>query len=187
VTAAGIDPAADLPAGLWDVLRDTGRRRSELLADIRAVAGVPVGATADPDPALGDAVQTRPAILRRLAALLAQELPPAIDRLLGSADRAAPLVTALALHTGLPFALVGDGNVRGELYPGERVAVVDLVRDARTAQLVERMTGAGAEVAAVLTAVCNGPTGVELNRPGETGAGLVEGGLVEVGRNEERR
>lgn len=99
--------------------------RAELRADIAAVAG----------PAGGDeaayAMQTHPAILRRVAALLAEELPAALDRVVAAEPVATPLATAVALHTGLPFALADLGETgavtwHGELRAGETVAVLDL-------------------------------------------------------------
>ncbi|NWF29757.1 hypothetical protein HW130_26455 [Streptomyces sp. PKU-EA00015] len=146
------------------------RRRSELRADLFAAArqagprssthphGVPApGHTVDPY-----ALHTRPTILRRLAVLLAHELPARLDRLV-AADRAdTPLVTAVALHTGLPFALAGGRSVTeggdellGEVHRGERIVVLTTVtaggRGAlRTAELVRRH---GARIASVLTVI----------------------------------
>ncbi|MEV4330998.1 orotate phosphoribosyltransferase [Streptomyces sp. NPDC049597] len=152
------------------VFLDPERRRSELRADLFAAArpagprpsthddGAPApGHTVDPY-----ALHTRPTILRRLAALLADELPARLDRLV-AADRAdTPLVTAVALHTGLPFALAGKGpgteggtGLLGEVHRGERITVLTTVtaggRSAlRTAELARRH---GAEVASVLTVI----------------------------------
>src|SRR5438105_14475566 len=49
---------------------------------------------------------TQPSILRRLAAELAALVPPDTQRLAGPVLGAVPLVTALALETGLPSVIV---------------------------------------------------------------------------------
>src|SRR5688572_22092114 len=49
---------------------------------------------------------TQPGLLRRLAVELAAELPPDAQRLAGPVLGAVPLVTALALETGLPSLIV---------------------------------------------------------------------------------
>ncbi|MEV6901751.1 hypothetical protein [Amycolatopsis sp. NPDC051372] len=118
------------------VFLDAERRRGELRADLTAI---------------GAAFTTRPSILRRAAALLAEELPTATDRLVttGTADAVA-VTTALALHTGLPFAVDA-----GEVHRGDRVAVVtpiaDDPADATAAALADRVRAAGAEPVVVLS------------------------------------
>ncbi|HET6356867.1 hypothetical protein [Streptomyces sp.] len=155
------------------IFLDPVQRRSELLADLFAAAyradpnafrthrdHAPVtGGTFDPY-----ALQTRPTILRRLAALLADELPGRLDRLVAADSADAPLTTAVALHTGLPFALAaprdtpGGGTgaaLYGEIHRGERVAVLTAVTAGghsavRTAELVRAH---GAQVTVVLTVI----------------------------------
>ncbi|QRP43285.1 hypothetical protein [Amycolatopsis sp. FDAARGOS 1241] len=113
------------------------RRRAELRADLLAV-----GATA---------FATRPALLRRAAALLAAELPAAVDRLVTGGDTdAVALTTALALHTGLPVTITGADGARGEVHHGDRVAVVTPRADP-AATLAGRVRAAGAEPVATLS------------------------------------
>src|SRR5215217_5722429 len=77
---------------------------------------------------------TRPDLLRRLAAALAAFVPPETQRLAGPVLGAVPLVTALALETGLPSVIVrveeakqyGTAKrVEGALQPGDRVTLVE--------------------------------------------------------------
>jgi orotate phosphoribosyltransferase len=74
---------------------------------------------------------TRPTILRRLAAMLADAIPPRTDRLAGAGFGATTLVAALSLETGLPFVMVrerSDGAahlIEGELHVSERVVVIE--------------------------------------------------------------
>ncbi|MET7994726.1 hypothetical protein ABZU76_27915 [Amycolatopsis sp. NPDC005232] len=121
------------------VFLDAERRRGELRADLAAI---------------GAAFTTRPSILRRAAALLAEELPTATDRLVttGTADAVA-VTTALALHTGLPFAVDAD-----EVHRGDRVAVVTPIADdpaetptGTAAALADRVRAAGAEPVVLLS------------------------------------
>ncbi|NEC68454.1 hypothetical protein [Streptomyces sp. SID9727] len=155
------------------VFLDPARRRAELRADILAAALVggstagtgtagPTGDTLDPF-----AFQIRPTILRRVAALMAEELPVRTDRLVTADPVGTALTTAVALHTGLPFTLVaeagaGDGpaRLRGEIHSGEQIAVLDPVtttgtRAARIARLVHAR---GARTAGVFTVIdgCRG-------------------------------
>ena len=76
---------------------------------------------------------TRPAILRRIAEALAAMVPPETDRLAGPELGAVPLATAVSLELGLPCVFVrksakGYGtsaSFEGEIYPGERVVVLE--------------------------------------------------------------
>ena len=76
---------------------------------------------------------TRPAILRRIAEALAAMVPPDTDRLAGPELGAVPLATAVSLELGLPCLFVrksakpyGTGaSFEGEIYPGERVVVIE--------------------------------------------------------------
>src|SRR6202163_4807890 len=90
---------------------------------------------------------TPPDLLRRIAAELAARLPGDVQRLAGPVLGAVPLVTALALHTGLPSLIVRvekpkeygtSKRIEGSLEPGERVVLVEDV-----------VTTAGAALAAV--------------------------------------
>lgn len=77
--------------------------------------------------------ETKPSILRRLAVFLAELVPPGIDRIAGPELGAVPLATALSLEIGLPFVIVKKGQkayatgnqVEGELYPSERVLLIE--------------------------------------------------------------
>ncbi|MGW8453817.1 hypothetical protein ACWGLO_20240 [Streptomyces niveus] len=98
------------------------QRSAELYADILAVAP---GGDGRVDI---EAVQSRPSILRRTAALLSEALPPGTDRLVCAAPDGIAVTTALALHTGLPFATVtgtgDDARLTGEAHAGEHAVVV---------------------------------------------------------------
>lgn len=103
--------------------RDDAEARSQLLVDLDALAPAPGRA-----PAAAD-VFTRPSLLRRLARRLAVHVPAGTDRLLVPSLADAPLGAALALATGLPFAIPGaDGDAYGETHGSERVAVLAFVQ-----------------------------------------------------------
>lgn len=74
-----------------DIPRPESEWRTELAADLRAIGA----------PDRNDWV-SEPSLLRRVAALLAREIPPAADSVLAVGDRAESLATALSLTTGLP-------------------------------------------------------------------------------------
>ena len=64
--------------------------------------------------------ETKPSILRRLAAFMAELVPPGTDRIAGPELGAVALATALSLEMGLPFVIVKkeqkvlcDGQRRG--------------------------------------------------------------------------
>ena len=107
--------------------------------------------------------ETDPAVLRDVGRLLARALPATTTRLVGPALGGVPLATAVALETGLPFAIVrpeikGHGTARsleGRLEASDRVVVVeDIVTTGgqaiRAARAVE---AAGAKVLLVLAVV----------------------------------
>ncbi|MFD6332044.1 hypothetical protein ACFWGI_21050 [Streptomyces niveus] len=126
------------------------QRSAELYADILAVAP---GGDGRVDI---EAVQSRPSILRRTAALLSEALPPGTDRLVCAAPDGIAVTTALALHTGLPFATVtgagDDARLTGEAHAGEHaVVVVPLVgTDEGAARVVRAVLDAGMRVSHVL-------------------------------------
>lgn len=151
-------------------------RLAELAADLNAAA---LRSETSPNPPSVDvpSVHSRPSILRRLAALLAEQLPPGIDRLVGT-EADAPLVTAVALHCGLPFALAtgataGSGGFRGDVFPFERVALVETVSpggavSARSREdLLRRLEGNRIEPAAVCGAIRIGPPEPAAAVPGQ--------------------
>jgi orotate phosphoribosyltransferase len=127
------------------------QRSAELYADILAVAP---GGDGRVDI---EAVQSRPSILRRTAALLSEALPPGTDRLVCAAPDGIAVTTALALHTGLPFATVtgagDDARLTGEAHAGEHaVVVVPLAGAAQDAVSVVRAAlDAGMRVSHVLS------------------------------------
>jgi hypothetical protein len=123
--AAATDPTA--------VFVGPAQRRAELQADIDAVTE--------------QAFASRPGILRRIASLLADELPHGVDRLVTAEDSASIAVTtALALHTGLPLAFAAN-----EIHRGERVVVVLAV--ATTEKVKQAAEGLAAEVLSTLAVV----------------------------------
>lgn len=105
--------------------------------------------------------ETKPSILRRVASFLAEMVPARVDRLAGSELGAVPLVTAVALETGLPFAIIRTDphsrlrRVEGELYGGEHVVLVeDVVSTGRqAARAARRLRTVGAVVDTVLAAI----------------------------------
>lgn len=127
------------------------QRSAELYADILAVAP---GGDGRVDI---EAVQSRPSILRRTAALLSEALPPGTDRLVCAAPDGIAVTTALALHTGLPFATVtgagDDARLTGEAHAGEHaVVVVPLAGAAQdTVSVVRGALDAGMRVSHVLS------------------------------------
>ncbi|MGW1014831.1 hypothetical protein [Streptomyces niveus] len=140
------------------------QRSAELYADILAVAP---GGDGRVDI---EAVQSRPSILRRTAALLSEALPPGTDRLVCAAPDGIAVTTALALHTGLPFATVtgtgDDARLTGEAHAGEHaVVVVPLVGAAQgvapdaaqcAAPVVRAALDAGMRVSHVLSVLDSG-------------------------------
>ena len=77
--------------------------------------------------------ETRPALLRALAAELADMIPDGTDRLAGVELGGVPLVTAVALQTGMPYVIVRKGEkghgldrpYEGEMIEGENIALVE--------------------------------------------------------------
>jgi orotate phosphoribosyltransferase len=104
--------------------------------------------------------ETKPGILRRVASFLAEILPPQTDRIAGTELGAVALAAALSLETGLPFVIARKGTkaystaklVEGEVYPGERVVVVEDVisTGAQAIRAADRMVEVGAQVIGIL-------------------------------------
>ncbi|KUL55371.1 hypothetical protein ADL22_00270 [Streptomyces sp. NRRL F-4489] len=135
--------ARDIPA----VFLTPEQRLAELRADILAAAGR--AGTSPSEPAVDPyAFQTQPAILRRLADVLAGRLPATLDRLVAAGPVGVALTAAVALHTGLPYAVLLPGapassdsaspataspatafrtTLHGEIHRAEHVAVLDPV------------------------------------------------------------
>lgn len=103
---------------------------------------------------------TKPSILRRIASHCVGLIPKSVDRLAGPELGAVPLAAALSLESGLPFVIVREGRssfgsrspVEGELYPGERLLIVEDVVNSGSKALdaAEKLRAAGAEVQGVL-------------------------------------
>jgi orotate phosphoribosyltransferase len=104
--------------------------------------------------------ETKPGILRRLAHFLAELVPSHTDRLAGPELGAVALATAVSLETGLPFVIVKKEPkgyatsrlVEGELYPGERVAIIEdvLTTGAQAIRAAQQVVRAGAQVNAII-------------------------------------
>ena len=107
---------------------------------------------------------TQPLLLQRVAVQLAARLPSGVQRLAGTVLGAVPLVTAVALETGLPMVIVrvdkpkeyGTAKqVEGKLVAGERVVLVeDIVTTAGAALMaVDILSQEGADVLGALAVV----------------------------------
>jgi orotate phosphoribosyltransferase len=107
--------------------------------------------------------QVRPELLRRVAASLAELIQAQTQVLAGVELGAVPLVTAVSLHTGLPFVIVrkeakehGTANlIEGVLEPGSLVTIVEDVfttggQALASAEKVERSGGTVIRIAVVL-------------------------------------
>jgi orotate phosphoribosyltransferase len=111
-----------------------------------------------------DLFTTQPALLRRIASALAASMPEGIQRLAGPVLGAVPLVTAVALETGLPMVIVRTDaakdygtakQIEGTLQRGERVLLIEDVVTTGGAALsaVDELREAGAEVVGALVVV----------------------------------
>lgn len=104
--------------------------------------------------------ETKPGILRRVASFLAELVPPQTDRIAGPELGAVALATALSLEVGLPFVIARKAAkdystsrlVEGELYPGERVIVVEDVisTGAQAIRAANHVAQTGAQVLGIL-------------------------------------
>jgi orotate phosphoribosyltransferase len=118
--------------------RATEALRRELAARVVAVLGLP-GSVAGDDPRLDKyLMQADPECLRGVTALLAGQLPPDTEALAGIELGGVPLAAALALCTGLPWAVVRRA---GRGLSGTPV-------DGRRTVLVKDMTRSGAAITA---------------------------------------
>ncbi len=107
--------------------------------------------------------ETKPAILRPLAKLLADQIPAGTDRIAGPELGAVALATATSLETGIPFVIVKKASkdyatqrlVEGEIYPGERVVVVEdvMTTGSQAIASAERLRSMGVEVLFILGVV----------------------------------
>lgn len=104
--------------------------------------------------------ETKPQVLRRLAKLLAREIPSGVDRLAGPELGAVALATAASLETDIPFVIVKKAvkdygtqrAVEGEIHPGERVVVIEDVMTTGTQAVssAEKLRDLGVEVLFIL-------------------------------------
>jgi orotate phosphoribosyltransferase len=107
--------------------------------------------------------ETKPGILRRVAAMIATMVPAEADRLGGPELGAVALTTAVSLETGLPFVILkkqtkeyGTGRaIEGELYERERVIVIEdiLTTGGEAIRAANTVTQAGAEVLMILAVI----------------------------------
>jgi orotate phosphoribosyltransferase len=107
--------------------------------------------------------ETRPAILRRLARVLAGMVPAETDRLAGPELGAVALATAVSLETGLPFVIVkketkdyATGHlIEGELGAGDRVVLIEdiLTTGHQAIGAARKLVEAGASVALIIGVV----------------------------------
>ena len=114
--------------------------------------------------------QVRPALLRRVAAALAGLIAPGTERLAGVELGAVPLVTAVALHTGIPFVIVRKGAkdygtanlIEGEPLEGAAVTLVEDVCTTGGAALeaAEKVALAGGRLLRIAIVLDRGDGGV---------------------------
>lgn len=117
--------------------------------------------------------QARPQLLRRVAARFAQLIPQGTQRLAGVELGAVPLVTAVALETGIPFVIVRKGAkdyatgnlIEGEPLDGDAVTLVEDVCTTGKAAIeaAEKLTSAGGHLLRIAIVLDRGE-GVDLLR-----------------------
>ena len=118
--------------------------------------------------------ETQPDLLRDIARLIAQALPPETTRIAGPALGGVPLATAVALETGLPYVIVrpepkDHGTARmieGQMEPGDRLVVLEDVvttgaQAVRAARIVEEAGGRVLMILAVVDRHEGGRDGIE--------------------------
>jgi orotate phosphoribosyltransferase len=97
--------------------------------------------------------ETRPSVLRRVARLMSALIPPGTDRLVTQAPGALAVGVAVSLEIGLPLVIVrpvgpdaADVRLEGELYEGERVALIEdvVVTGSRALAGIDHVSAAGA-------------------------------------------
>lgn len=107
--------------------------------------------------------ETKPAILREVAAHLAARIPDGVDRIAGPELGAVALTTAVSLESGVPFVIVRKGAkgygtsraLEGEMHPGERILMIeDVISTASEALRAARIVReAGGEVHRILAVI----------------------------------
>lgn len=148
------DPRINDPLRLFE--RDPDTCATELAADLSATWSSPL------TTAKHDDWMSRPSILRRVAAALADGISGGTERIACVGAGSEVLGAAVSLATGIPFVAIEDANVHfGTVHPGERVAVMS-VRPVDEAVLADfaRIHGVEIEsVQAVLAHVQHPPRG----------------------------
>ena len=134
--------------------------------------------------------QVRPGLLRRVAAALAQLIPPQTQRLAGVELGAVPLVTAVSLETGIPFVIVrkdakeyGTSNlIEGEPLQGERVTLVEdiFTTGGQVLKSAQRVVEAGGIVEHIVVVLDRGEGGLAAVR----GAGYSATALFQLAHGE---
>lgn len=118
----------------------------ELARDIQSAA-ISDGTIEDAD------LWTRPGILRRIASHVADLLPAGVDRVIGDEEDVA-LLTAVSLHSGVPFAVVDrDSVVQGELHPTETAFAVRMWPRPDGPRSVQAARQRNARVSTLLTVI----------------------------------
>jgi len=122
--------------------------------------------------------ETDPQLLREIARLLAGILPAGTTRLIGPALGGVPLATAVALETGLPFAIVRPGAkeygtaklIEGRVEAHDRTVVLEdvVTTGAQAVRAARAVESAGARVLAILAVIDRHEGG----REGVEGAGF---------------
>jgi orotate phosphoribosyltransferase len=107
--------------------------------------------------------ETKPALLRNLAAGLARLIPPETDRLAGTELGAVALAAALSLETDLPFIIVRKASkeystsnlIEGVLEAGDRVLIIEdvITTGAQSIKAADRVAEAGGRVLGILAVV----------------------------------
>ncbi len=105
---------------------------------------------------------TEPDLLRDVADALAERIPEGVERLAGVELGAVPLVVATALATGLPYVIVRKAakehgssagrNIEGNLYAGERVALIEdvITTGTQAVRAARHLREAGVEVVSIV-------------------------------------
>jgi adenine/guanine phosphoribosyltransferase-like PRPP-binding protein len=136
------------------VLQSRDERLSDLASDLRAAGGYLSNRT--PAVAL-----SRPAILRRIGALLASSVPPGTDRIACTQEDTL-IGVAVSLHTGVPLVIVLDNETSiGELHRTENVAGVGYSEASHdtVARSVREAGGTLTAMATVFNKAAGGPDG----------------------------
>src|SRR5579875_284860 len=126
--------------------------------------------------------QARPALLRRVAARLAQLVPPETERLAGVELGAVPLVTAVSLEMGIPFVIVRKGAkeygtanlIEGEPLDGAAVTLVEDVVTSGKASLeaAAKVEQAGGRLLTIVAVLDRGQGAANVRAAGRTLAPL---------------